>query len=266
MINLPLSRRTLLQGAMVALLHRPASAQATTVHSASDFIDSVGVNSHLSSEPYAAAFSRVSDLLAASGIRHLRDELRPTNNLGRWRDLFARCKIRSHLLVSPATNTVSQMLDYLSALGVDKVSAIEGQNEGDGEWFMAQKGAGTNWGATVIAYQQDVYRSLRARYSQDTLPVVSPTVLDWKPSDVQLIRGAADFCDVVAIHSYVQHAEEPETDAPYASLSWYLRNMRDAFKPGAPVMATETGYNSMVQQGGSGVSNRRRQSIFRVYC
>ena len=79
-------------------------------------------------------------------------------------------------------------------------------------------------------------------------------MLDWKPDDAEAIRAAAPFCDVVAIHSYAQHGEEPETDAPYAALSWYLWNMRDRFKPGAPVMATETGYNNIVRPGGAGVS------------
>ena len=212
------------------------------------------MNTHLSSEPYAKRFGLVRDLLAAARIRYVRDELRPSNDLSRWRELFIRHKIRSHLLVSPATNTVQQMLDYVDALGAEKISAIEGQNEGDSDWFKAQEAAHGDWGVAVTAYQQEVFQALRSRHPAAALPVLSPTVLDWKPGDVEAIRGAAEFCDMVAIHSYAQHGEEPETEAPYAGLSWYLRNMRDAFKPGAPAMVTETGYNTLFHPGSASVS------------
>ncbi len=249
-----LSRRAFVAGSAATLLTTPLRAQVPIIHSAAAFVDSVGVNAHLSSEPYPSHFGTIRDLLAAAHIRHVRDELRPHTSLKPWRELFERHKIRSHLLVSPATNTVQQMLDYLEALGVEKVSAIEGQNEGDSQWFMAQRAAGGNWSAAVTTYQHEVYEALRSRYPAAALPILSPSVLDWKPDDAEAIREAAPFCDAVAIHSYAQHGEEPETEAPYAALSWYLRNMRDRFKPGAPAMATETGYYTLVQPGKSGIS------------
>jgi hypothetical protein len=223
-------------------------------YSAAAFVDSVGVNTHLSSEPYRSRFSLLSELLRSCGIRHLRDELRPDNKLNQWRELFNRYGIRSHLLVSPETNSVPQMLRYLSALGVEKVSAIEGQNEGDAPAFVQNRASRGDWSATVVSYQREVHEALRARYPAERLPILSPTVLDWKPDDIDLIRGAANFCDVVAIHSYVQDSQEPETTESDASLSWYLRHMRDNFKPGAPVMATETGYNNLVGRDRKGIS------------
>ena len=249
-----LSRRFFLSAGMATLATGPGAAQDAPVHSAAAFVDSVGVNTHISSEPYASRFPFVAEMLGASGIRHLRDEVRPTNNLDHWRTLFTRYGIKGQLLVSPVTNTVPEMMTYLDALGVDLVSAIEGQNEGDSDWFMSQPQARGDWSGVVVAYQKEVFNALRAVYSAATLPIVSPTVLNWKPANMQLIRGAAEFCDIVAIHSYVQRAEEPETGADYAALSWYLHNMRDAFKPGAPVMATETGYNTMVRPGGKAIS------------
>jgi hypothetical protein len=253
MKSVAISRRVFLAGAAGTLLGGSSPGEYDPP-AAARFVDSVGVNIHLSSEPYASRFQLVRSLLAASGIRHVRDELRPGNNFNRWRELFFQEKVRSHLLVSPATNTVTQMLDYLSALGVDKVSAIEGQNEGDSDWFKAQRVAHGDWSGAVVSYQREVFEALRSREDTGSLPVLSPTVLDFRPGDVERIRPAADFCDAVAIHAYAQHGEDPETSAPYASLSWYLQNMRDGFKPGAPVMVTETGYNNLVRAGGGGVS------------
>lgn len=242
------------------------------------FTDSVGVNVHISSEPYASNFTRIHEQIAASGIRHLRDELRPSNDIDRWRLLNTTSGILFNILVSPATNSVSDMMNYLTALGPERVSAIEGQNEGDSDWFMSLPLAASGWSGVVVNYQREVYQTLRSRYSAQQLPLLSPSVINWKPADVALLRPAADFSDAVAIHSYVQRAQEPETRDDYAAVSWYLQNMRDAFKPGAPTMATETGYCNMVGPGRSGVSeaaaaiylprlllNNYRQGILRTF-
>lgn len=251
--SLKISRRRVLSGGSAWLACSPSAAATAPVFQADAFIDSVGVCVHLDSDPYASGFERVSSLIGISGIRHLRDELRPGNNLTRWRELSSSHGIRWNLLVSPTTNTVADMLDYIDALDARNVAAIEGQNEGDSDWFLSQP-QGANWSATVVAYQRDVHRALRARFPQATLPLLSPTVIDWKPADVALIRPAAEFSDIVAIHSYVQHGQEPETLEDFAGLSWYLGHMRDAFKPRAPVMATEAGYCNLPGKSGSGVS------------
>lgn len=214
------------------------------------FVDSVGVNVHLGSSPYRENFAAVTHAVATLGVRHLRDELRPLDDLARWRSLHAEAGVRCHLLVSPATNDVREMLEYLRALGVEKVSAIEGQNEGDSPWFKWQPAAGGNWATTVIDYQRHVYGAIRAAYPASTLPVVSPTVLDYRPADMHLLRPAAASCDVVALHPYPQGQQEPETPDSYAGLGWYRRNFAEPFKPDAPVMATEAGYVT----GSGGVS------------
>lgn len=227
------------------------------LHDAAAFVDSVGINAHLSSEPYASRFAEFRALLGASGIRHVRDELRPGNDLSRWRDLHRSFGVRGHWLVSPATNTVPQMMEYLAAIGPETVSAVEGQNEGNSPWFTAQPQARPDWAAAVVAYQREAYRALRSRYAAERIPMLSPSVLDWKPDDMLRIQDAAPHCDLVAVHSYVQRAQEPETEDDYAALGWYLRRMRDPFKPGAPVMATETGYcTAAPRPGGTTVSER----------
>jgi hypothetical protein len=247
-------RALLLAGAGMLLLPRAAARASPTVEGT--FGDSVGVNVHLSSEPYRNDTGRLHQRLADSGIRHLRDELRPSNDINQWRALHADLGIRFNVVVSPATNTVAEMMTYLDALGLPCVSAIEGQNEGDSDWFMSLPLAKPDWTKTVIDYQNAIHQALRARDDTRVLPILSPSVIDWKPADAARLRPAADFCDVVAIHPYVQHGQEPETADDHASIAWYLRNMRDAFKPGAAVMATESGYCNTIRMMGSGVSER----------
>lgn len=249
-----LDRRQFLAGSAAAMAMAPRLASAAPLPATTSlFTDSVGVNVHISSEPYAPNFVRFADLLTQSGIRHLRDELRPSNDLARWRQLHAEAGALFNILVSPATNTVPEMMTYLDALGLERITSIEGQNEGDSPWFMSLPLAKPGWSNVVVDYQREVHRALRQRFSAEQLPLLSPSVIDWKPADVALLRGAAQYSDAVAIHSYVQKAQEPETTDDYAAVSWYLTNMRDAFKAGAPAMVTECGYCNVVKPGSSGV-------------
>jgi hypothetical protein len=251
-----LSRRHFCAAAGAFLSKRAWAVNDPPIQSARAFVESVGVCVHIAAEPYSADFPRFRDLLHTSGIRHIREELRPADDVRRWHELQEAAGVRWHLLASPTTNTVQQALQRVAELGHDHVSAVEGQNEGDAPWFTTQGMVHGDWSGAVIAYQRNLYRAFRQLYTAATLPVVSPTLLDWRPRDVGLIEDAAPFCDIVALHAYVQHAQEPETDMPNAALSWYIQNYLDPFKPGAPMMVTEAGYTNVVAPGGRGLSPR----------
>jgi hypothetical protein len=51
-----LSRRAFMAGGVTALLTTKLRAQPAAVYSAQAFVDSVGVNTHLNSQPYASRF------------------------------------------------------------------------------------------------------------------------------------------------------------------------------------------------------------------
>ncbi len=248
----PVTRRGVIGLTAAAVWGGPSVARRLRPAPADEFVASVGLCVHLSSPPYSEMFNKVLHCTRDLGVRHLRDDLRPSDDLKRWRALFSKAGVRAHLLVSPATNTPAEMMDYILALDPGGVSAIEGQNEGDSSWFRAQPSARPNWDAAVVAYQREIFTAVRARFPATALPVVSPTVLDYEPGDMLALRAAAPFTDIVALHAYVQEEQEPETTDPYAALGWYLRKMRDGFKPDAPVMITEAGYRT----GPTGVSDR----------
>jgi hypothetical protein len=253
-----LSRRSLLdlacRAAGAALLVPAASADdCKAARPGREFTDSVGVCINLAGDFYRDQLPRLCSLLSESRIRHIRVAPLPGLQLDRWRALQTIPGLRWHLLASPLTNTVPQLLNLMAELGLDRCSAVEGQNEGDG-YFKTQPAARGDWSGTVVAFQRDLYEAVRRVCPAAMLPVVSPTLLDWRPGDVSLIRPAAGFCDVVGLHAYMQHSQEPETDEDYSGLRWYVRNYRDSFKPGAPMMVTETGYTNTTGPGRHGIS------------
>lgn len=239
-----LTRRAWIAGLSAAASPVGAGEGLRRAHQADHFVESVGVCTHLESEPYTQHFDTVLRMGASLGVRHIRDEVRPDNDLARWRRLFSEAGIRSHVLASPATNSVAELLAFVLALGPDAISAVEGQNEGDSPWFKAQPVAREGWADVVIGYQRSLFQAVRQHPQTRAIPIVSPSVLDYEPNDMRLLRPAAPFCDIVALHAYLQGQQEPETDDPFAGIGWYLRNMRDSFKPSAPAMVTETGYTT----------------------
>lgn len=222
----------------------PSTAQSRRTSPADHFVESTGVCTHLSSAPYAERFNEVLRLTRSLGVRHFRDELRPSDDLDRWRTLFRDAGIRAHLLVSPTTNSIPEMLDYLREMPPGSVSAVEGQNEGDSDWFRAQPAAASGWTGAVIDYQRSLFQALRKVYSSATLSILSPTVLDYQPDDMALLNLLAQYCDMVALHAYPQGHQEPETSDDYAALAWYVEKIGNPFKAGAPTMVTETGYDT----------------------
>ena len=90
---------------------------------ADDFVDRVGVATHwgYTDTPYGGGYERVRELLAASGIRHVRDGLHP-----RLSDLWARHGIRATVIASPGD--VAQTLARLWE-AAPYLAMIEGPNE-----------------------------------------------------------------------------------------------------------------------------------------
>lgn len=251
-LRLSATRRAVLAAFCATTSAARSAVPGHVAHPADQFVESVGVCTHLASAPYNQQLDTLSHIVDRLGVRHLRDEIRPTNDVAAWRRFAESSNARFHLLVSPATNTPREMLDFLRALGPAAVSAVEGQNEGDSPWFKAQDSARPDWAEVVVRYQRETLDALRGGREFSGIPILSPTVLDYQPDDMRRIRGAAAFSDVVALHAYLQGQQPPETVEDYAGIDWYLKNMRDPFKPGAPVMVTETGYAT----GAAGISQQ----------
>ena len=212
------------------------------VFPASAFAESVGVGVHATSPPYSNDPALFASTLRTLGVSYVRDEILGGGPAAHNALLAAVPGLRLNLVASPMHCTPQQVVSYVRAVGRENVSAIEGQNEGDSPWALSQPQMQPDWAARVVAYQEALYPAVKAAFPD--LPVVSPTVLDYRPQDMAAIKGAAPYCDAVAIHAYNQDATQPESANPYSSLSWYLSNFRDSWKPGAPVLITECGYTT----------------------
>ena len=207
------------------------------VRSAAAFIDSVGVNVHMSYDN--TNYSQVEAVrarLRELGVRHVRDGIvlgRPDQY--RALNLLADDGVRAQLILGdPAgrlgTGTLEQQLATLEHELLGVADAVEGPNEydlsGDPEWV-----------ARLRDYQSRLAAAVKGTPALARLPVVGPSVV--LPGSEAALGDLSDRMDLGNIHSY------PGGRQPESNLSGELEEAR-ANSGALPVAATETGYHDAV--------------------
>jgi len=218
-----------------------AQRATETARSADAFVDSVGVATHLSyyDTPYGDYDGIVKPSLEASGIRHIRDELCPSEDekVRRFNDL-ATIGVRSTLIMSPKCITPEEAVAVVKSVA-PSIEAVEGPNEPNifnPELFPD----------AIRTYQNALYAEIKGDPETASLPVLAPS-LAYGTEDSGELGPVA--CDLGNMHPY-QGGQLPDSGLE-AGIQAALEVC-----PGAPFMATETGYNNAVNatSGQPGIS------------
>ena len=252
---LPVRRHRLLRvAALVALAAAGPSARAQEPAArADDFVDRVGVATHwgYTDTPYGLEYEKVRALLAASGVRHVRDGFHP-----RLADLYARHGIRATVIFNPGD--AAQVVETVKANRA-LIAMVEGPNEVD---LFAQSAAyqGKGFPEGPRAWMNDVFRALRADPLTAAVPIIAPSTAR---ADSNARLAPLTYFDHTVMHSYAGG------QMPSRSLTGDVNNnIAGAYRilgPGSvlkPIVVTESGYHtalgSSVVLGGAqpGVSEK----------
>ncbi len=261
----------------MALAGTVAATAQERAQSADAFVDSIGVCTHWTypDTPYGQQYEKVRQLLAASGIRHVRDGWNP-----RMEDL-ARLGIRTTLVTDPGPETPQQIQEKIKALSARLASAlpgrtnpvidaVEGPNEPDLFWVNFKKsyrGQGFEQGipgiiAGVTAFQKDLYTALKGDPATAKIRVIGPALgKTYDPgggSPNPFAKGSlTDYVDYGNFHPY-PGGNPFSFPFPYATIEKYywqgnmpsgnidefpyaFNTYGPTFAP-KPMAATETGY------------------------
>ena len=208
------------------LASRPASAAAA-------FVDSIGVNVHLSylSTAYGD-FAAVRKALVDLGVRHIRD-----GACAGCRWLFprylelARLGIRATLIIGSPKHTTGTLADNLEALRTPlrtAVEAVEGPNEYD-------VSGDASWAAALRAYQRELWERVAADPSLRALPVIGPSFV--RPASRAQAGDMSAWMTHGNLHAYA--GGEP----PGRNLD-REQALAAAVSGDRPLMATEAGYHN----------------------
>ncbi|MDX1935132.1 MAG: CARDB domain-containing protein [Capsulimonadales bacterium] len=202
---------------------------------ADDFVESIGVATHWGypDTPYGFAYETVKALLAASGIRYVRDGQHP-----RLTDLYVSHGIRATVIADPGD--ASKTRDALKAIR-NVLAMVEGPNEvALFEKSAAYQGKGFPEGPRL--WTNDLHRTLKADPDLRNLPIIAPST-GRAGANAQLAPLTAfDYC---VMHPYAG-GQMPSTSL-YSDIN---NNIADAYAllgEGAtlkPIVVTESGYHT----------------------
>ncbi len=251
---------SLLGGAAPALA---ASAQPLgRLRPVSAFVDSVGVNTHLGwwDTPYGADYRRVRELLAASGVRHVRDF-----DSHRARDL-AGAGVSTTVLVDSDMagrgDPAARVRELAPLVTSGAVVAVEGPNEADLFWTRGRRTyRGQPFPAGAVAWQRDLHAAVTGDPRLRGLTVIGPSlggtywgggnpyrrgeleaVSDW--GNIHPYPAGNPYCEQRRYAGIAQYYAD--ADFPSVALDQHPITL-DTYRPpfgNRPMAATETGYST----------------------
>jgi len=243
----PFTARGLTALGLTLLLNVQAAPEQA--RSADSFVDTIGVNTHLS---YLATvytdnnYQRINQLLPALGVRHIRDGLLFSTPGGfdgsfmynELNFLATTYGIRSTLTDGRNNETAGTSQDILNSLVrvLPSVIAVTGPNEMDFN-------GGSTWANDLRVLQQRLYQTVKGDSRTSYLPVVGPSMGDANNS--YTLGSLANYLDLGDIHSY------PAAGIPTNGLTDAITKGK-VISGGKPVVATETCYNTSTLANHSG--------------
>ncbi len=218
-----------------------------SVRRANDFVNSIGVNIHLSyfRTPYGLDWeSVVKPKLLALGVKHVRDAGTVVSDdnwmatvYGRMRELSDH-GVKFNLIMLPAQNVTDyshlQQFDRLMSYAAPVVEAFEGLNEHDN----SQR---PNWVTEVRAFQKALYTTVKHDSRTAAMAVYGPSMAH--AGNASAVGDLSGYMDYGAIHPY------PGGGTPMTNVADHERKVRVMTNHRALVV-TETGYHTAMAWNG----------------
>ncbi len=209
---------------------------------AAEFLDALGVNTHVGSDPYNDP-AQIASLLSYLGTRNIRQSS-PINasSLANMQAL-GKLGARFDLIINGggpvdlggALATARKLAPYLNA--------IEGVNEA-AIWPVSYGGfAGVD---AAVALQKDLYAAVKADPALAKAAVYIFTLGGVDPGAFPSIGDLSAYTDFANVHSYPPHGLRP-CFVIHAAIDGGRTNA-----PAKPVVLTETGYYTLPQNAGWG--------------
>lgn len=199
------------------------------VRPADEFVDSIGVNVHMSYVDTAYADRhRLIDNLSAAGIRHVRDGL--SWNAAAYNEMADRGIGTTFIMGDPTGRygTLPQLLDDLKTKVPRAAEAVEGPNE-----YSAS--GNPNWVDDLRGYQARLFAGVKNDPALAHLPVLAPSIIH--PEDHTLLGDMRSSIDFGNRHIYAGG------DLPEGNVAQEMA-VAARVSGDRPIYATEAGYHN----------------------
>lgn len=231
---------------------RSVQAVPETARRADDFVDSIGVTTHLyydSSVYYQKYETLIKPKLLELGVRHVRDGAARNLNgyMDRVREL-GKSGIRFTLVCELRGITPQAVVSLIKELGPEIIEGVTGTNE-------YNLSGDSNWVNNLRNYQNKLYQTVKGDSVTKNLTVYGPPLTE--SSAYKAVGDLSASIDYGTINHYYS-GHHPGVwgwgSDNYGSTDWKVRTAKIA-SVSKPVIITETGYHGVVNtsEGHKGV-------------
>lgn len=210
-----------------------APARADSARSAGSFVDSIGVNVHMTYKDTAYADrDRLAEKLSEAGIRHVRDGLSYDTQYAydTFNQLASRGIHTTFIMGDPTEqrDTLPELISTLRTKVRGAAEAVEGPNE-------YSHSGDPRWAERLRPYQRRLYAAVKSSPDLRGLPMLAPSLIS--PQDHAALGNLSDALDFGNKHSY------PGGDIPEANLTEEL-SVAARVSGGRRSYVTESGYHN----------------------
>jgi hypothetical protein len=211
------------------------------------FVDSIGINTHLSYGEYSN-FSLVFSRLQSLGIRHIRDGADLGTNVCDKMKQLAAAGIRTDSITNPSESS-SVLTNWANCLG----SALESY-EGPNEYDLS---GDSNWVQTLRDYQQNVLWPMRSA----SIPVIlGPTVTSQNAWTA--LGDLSNYLDYGNVHDYFASFNpgtpgwgDWDSCGRYGAMTWNMC-LAQRTSGNKPIVSTENGWDEALVSAAPAVKAR----------
>ena len=210
-------------------------------HTAFDFVNSIGLNTHLNYfDRLYGNFPLVERELKRVGVRHLRDGIHLQNSdynnmlYGRWAQL-GKLGIRFDAVLDPRNKLgplSGAMLDHVNELADHTIESFEGPNEMD----ISNE---PDWPSVDERYQEEIFHAARSMQEANPIAIIGPS-LAFASKSAQL-GNLSSFMDEGNLHPY------PGGQMPSVVFPDQV-NLERVICDGEPIVITESGYHNAINE------------------
>lgn len=211
------------------------SAAPVPAKSADSFVDSIGVNVHLTYDAYKDN-GLIKSKLQELGIRHIRDGAYQESKFFEQLKDLSKTGIKATLIFSG--NPIEEIVSTAKKLQ-GTIEAVEGVNESDLEFFnFSYKGQKFPEGTRT--YQKEINAAIKGDSATKHLPVILPS-MGWGENADKLgyVGSLGDICNM---HSYINLGQRPTADID----SYFIPHAKTMCGDSLPKWVTETGYHNAI--------------------
>lgn len=229
-------------------------ATTNTVTSATDFLDSIGINTHsgFGTGSYTNS-ALVIDSLNYLGVDLVRDTFVSTGQAAPVVDALAAAGIKFDFVTSsdlPAEGSAA-LTSYVTALQAfqaahpGSIYAIEGINEANIQAFSYN---GSSSMAAAGQFQEALYGAVKANAALSDIPVINLSLGLDSTADYKALGNLAAYSDYANVHAYTNTSNSADATMEYSIA------LAKSAAAGDPLIVTETGYTTLETDPNLGVS------------